>query len=170
MYVNPNTTDMQVLTPLSIATFGGHERAVELLQQRVDANPSGRGDCGGSGTPPPTDTRKAHEEVMKQLTSAERCQPQHSPETRANATLRSHLRGDEAVKVLLKQWDVDRSLPDDYGVTPLCTAVFHGHVGIVRVLLERMDDSPDTEELPGERYALELRSMDIISLWNYPRT
>jgi len=48
------------------------------------------------------------------------------------------------VRVLLEQNEINPSIANEYGRTPLSFAAENGHEGIVRILLERNDVSPDT--------------------------
>jgi len=90
VHVNPNTADRQVLTPLSIAAGGMSEpwsccSSGWTLILAVGATVVAEHHCLWL----PGSASGSHEAA----TSAGRCQPQHSPATRPNTTLRSHLGG-----------------------------------------------------------------------------
>lgn len=55
------------------------------------------------------------------------------------AVIRGH---EEAVRLLLKQQDIDVNFKNSQNKTPLSVAVENGHTGVVRLLLERSDIQP----------------------------
>ena len=53
------------------------------------------------------------------------------------------------MKLLLEQ-DVNLDWPNKYGQTPLWSAVYRGHEGVVKLLLERDDVNPDMPDDDGQ--------------------
>ena len=54
------------------------------------------------------------------------------------------------MKLLLGRDDINPDRPNEYGETPLWSAAWNGHVGVVKLLLGRDNVNPDTPNNFGQ--------------------
>jgi len=136
-------------TPLSWASYNGHEEVVKILLGRGEVIPDKENKSGR--TPLLDAARNGHEQVVKILLGHEEVNP-NKPDNYGQTPLSYAAKnGHEGVtKILLGREEVNPNKPDGNGDTPLSYAAQNGHEGVVKLLLGREDISPDKPGLFGK--------------------
>jgi ankyrin repeat protein len=127
------------LTPLSWATFIGHESVVKLLllEDGIDLNSK---DTEYGRTPLWWAVRNANGEVVKLLLDKADVDPDSKDNRLQTPLIRAAANGHEGlVKLFLTKDRVNPNSKDKYGLTPLSWATWFGHEKIVELLLAKKD-------------------------------
>ena len=137
-----NQRDCAGYTPLSWATYNGHEGVVKLLLSRNDVDPDRPDDQ--SSTPLLWAALNVREEVAKLLLGRNDANPDRPDNQDSTPLSWAALNGHEGVvKLLLSRDEVDPDRPDDQDRTLLSWAAQNGHKAVVKLLLSRNDVNPD---------------------------
>jgi len=146
-YVNPNRPDKYGQTAILLAAEEGHEGVVKLLLGRKDVKPDTADGYGR--TPLLCAASIGHEGVMNLL--VERGNFNINRQSGQTLLLSAAEDGSEAaVRLLLRQKDINPNTRDKAGRTPLSLASEKGHDEVVKLLLGREDVNPDIPDNDGQ--------------------
>jgi len=136
-------------TPLTWATYNGHEKVVEILLGCSEVTPD-KPDKYGQ-TPLGYAARNGHEGIVKILLGREEVTPDKPGNYGRTPLLCAARNGHEGVvKILLGSEEVNPDKADNGGQTPLLCAARNGHEGVVKILLGREDVNPDKADNNGQ--------------------